>query len=162
MNLQAIDNEKISLELFDQLPQDQVDRVFAGEVVDICPEFLGFVGVYKYLSVMIPYHFTVVDLGCGFNPQSFYFTQHKRFVAVDNFPRAERFKSPNCDFYQMSIEDFIRKHLADFCLEETFAICSFVPPWGADNMELVRNNFKNVYTYYPHERGENHTVKPRG
>lgn len=142
--------EKDNIALYDMLPKDQIERVFAKNVGDIETNFLGFVSIYKRLSEIIPKHFTVVDLGCGHNAQSFYFTNHKRYIAIDNFPDTECFISPNCIFYDLSIKDYIAGHLKDLCIEETFAICSYVPPWGADNNKLVRENFKNIFTYYPH------------
>ena len=143
-------NEELNIKLFDKLPRHQKDRVFSSKWCDIEPGFMGFLKIYKFLSDIIPKHWTVVDLGCAYNPQSFYFTEHKRFIAVDNFSGVERFLATGTEFYEMSIECFIEKHLDDLFLDETFAICSYVPPWGADNMKLVRESFKNVFTYYPH------------
>lgn len=142
--------EQDNIELYNILPKDQIKRVFAQRNADLEPNFLGFVSIYKRLSEIIPIHFTVVDLGCGYNAQSFYFIKHKKYIAVDNFPNMECFISPNCVFYKSSIEEYLDKHLLDLDIEETFAICSYVPPWGGDNNKLVRTNFKNIFTYYPH------------
>lgn len=143
-------HEEISIELFEIIPPCQVERVFGQDMVDISPEFLGFVGVYKNLAQIIPAHFTVIDFGCAYNAQSFYFMGHKRFIGVDNFPGQERFVAPMTEFFEMSISDFIDTRMDEFNIKETFAICSYVPPWGADNMKLVRDNFINVFTFYPH------------
>ena len=139
-------------ELFEVLPQGQVYKVFNESSCDISYEFLGFTEIYKNLSMIIPLHFTVVDLGCGYNAQCFYFSQHKRYVSVDAY-KHEKFKCDNCDIYEKSIEDFIKDDIGQFNLDETFAICSYVPPWGGDNMAMVRAAFKCVFTYYPYGGG---------
>lgn len=141
-------------ELWDKIPEEQLRAVFGQGMCDLSHDFLGFTETYFHLAKIIPKHFTVIDLGAAFNPQCFYFTEHKKFIAVDRSLENEeptiRFKAENCEIFDMDIKDFLDKHLGDFNLEETFAIINFVPPWGQDNMELVRKSFKNVFTYYPH------------
>jgi hypothetical protein len=131
------------------LPKDQIERVLNQKYCDIDLNFLGFTDIYENLSKIIPKHFTVIDLGCAYNPQCFYFTEHKQFVAVD-ISECEKFKSDNCLIFQKSIEDFILENIKDYNLDETFAICSYVPPWGGDNREMARKAFKNIFVYYPH------------
>lgn len=135
--------------LWDKLPKEQIKKVFEQECCDIDGEFLGFTDIYERLAEMIPKHFTIIDLGCAYNPQCFYFTEHKKYVAVD-ISDCVKFQSENCIIYQKSIEDFIADNLKDYDLEETFAICSYVPPWGGNNGEMVRKAFKNLFVYYPH------------
>ena len=50
----------------------------------------------------------------------------------------------------LTLHNFCEKNLKDYDLEETFAICSYVPPWGGDNTGMVRKAFKNLFVYYPH------------
>lgn len=134
---------------FEDLPTDQLDRVFGQELCDIDGEFFGFTDIYENLSKIIPKHFDVIDLGCAYNSQCVLFNDHKSFTAVDIGER-ERFTQDNCTIYVMTIEQFIADHIGKFNLKETFAICSYVPPWGGDNMKMVRDSFINVFTYYPH------------
>lgn len=130
------------------IPQEQFDRVFAYDMCDIDYEFLGFTEIYEHLAAIVPAHWTIVDLGCAFAPQAWLFRDHKAYVGVDlNTP--VRFSAPNTKHYEISIEDFVKEHAADFDQHTTFAICSYVPPWHGDNMKIARNNFKNVFTYYP-------------
>lgn len=136
-------------ELLKVIPQSQQDEVFADDECDISYDFLGFTEIYKHLSMVIPEHFMVVDLGCAFNAQCFYFIDHRKYIAVD-VSKCKKFKAHNCVIYEKSIENFIRDDMGQFDLDETFAICSYVPPWGGDNIEMVRQAFKNVFTYYPH------------
>ena len=76
-------NEETSLMIYNMIPEDQKRAVFGQERCEIEPEFLGFVKIYKNLSEIIPKHFTVIDFGCAYNPQSFLFKDHKQFIAVD-------------------------------------------------------------------------------
>lgn len=136
-------------ELLKILPKEQSEKVFNQPNCEIEPIFIGFTDIYKALSTIIPKHFTVIDLGCCYNPQCYYFIEHKEYIAVD-ISDCIKWEAPNCRIFTMSIEEFIKTHLRDFFLEETFAICSYVPEWGADNGKLVREAFKNVFVYYPH------------
>lgn len=141
--------EAANAELLQTIPREELDRVLSSDRCDIDATFLGFVGIYKNLSRIIPRHFTVVDLGCGYNPQSYFFAEHRRFIAVDNFRGTTRFQAPGTEFIESSIHDFIQGRLSGLALAQTFAICSYVPPWGHDNIRLVREAFENVFTYYP-------------
>jgi len=140
--------------IIELLPKEQIEKVFDQKDCDIDYDFLGFTEIYKSLSEIIPKHFTIVDLGCAYNPQCFYFTEHKKYVAVD-VSDCVKFQSDNCEIYEKRIEDFISQDLNKFDLEETFAICSYVPSWGGDNGEMVRKAFKNCFVYYPHGGYEN-------
>lgn len=130
------------------LPPEQVDRVFAQDMCDIDPEFLGFTNIYIALASIIPKHWTVIDLGCAYSPQAFVFREHKAYVGVDLYTK-ERFCAPNSTHYEMTIADFLTDHGGAFDLDRTFAICSYVPPWHGDNIGLVKRHFKNVFTFYP-------------
>lgn len=135
--------------LWEKLPKNQIDAVFSQQYCDIDTDFLGFVAIYENLSQVIPKHFIVVDLGCAYNPQCFFFEDHKEYIAVD-VSDSVKFKSTNCRIIQATIQDFIENQTKELNLDETFAICSYVPPWGADNGRLAREFFKNVFVYYPH------------
>lgn len=150
-------DDELIKELLDLLPISQKERVFKQDLCDIGHGFLGFIEIYKTLSQIIPKHFTIIDLGCAYNPQCFYFLEHKKYVAVD-YSKIKKFQSNNCEIFIKSISSFIKENLDNYNLDETFAICSYVPPWGDDNGQLVRNAFKNVFVYYPHG-GFDHIVK---
>lgn len=135
--------------IWNLMPADQIDRVFAHDTCDISSEFLGFTGVYLALASIIPKHFTVVDLGCAYAPQAHIFQGHKAYIGVD-VSDCPRFSALNTTHYQMTIDDFIQQHAGDLDHDRSFAICSYVPPWyRADNQLLVRNAFKNVFAFYP-------------
>lgn len=143
----------IHSDLLTILPKNQIKRVFHQDICDIDPEFLGFLHIYKALSEIIPKHWAIIDLGCAYNPQCFYFTEHKRYIAVDN-DEVEKFKAPNCIIYEISIKDFVLYDLNDLFLQydlnlkETFVILNYVPLKEEDHL-LVKAIFKNLYVYYP-------------
>lgn len=143
-------HEIISMELFNMLPKEQVERVFNQYMIDIMPQFLGFITTYKYLSQLIPKHCTIVDLGCAYNAQCFLFTEHKKYIAVDSFPETERFISKNCEIKVKRISEFIKEDISELNMKETFAILNYVPMWGEENKRIVQDTFENLYVYYPH------------
>ena len=146
------DPEESNYRLLSLLPKEQLERVLNQRQCDIEPDFLGFIDVYEHLAQIIPLHFTVIDLGCAYNPQCFLFIRHKKYIAVDLF-NGEKFKSENCDLITKSIEQFIQEDLIKYDLNETFAICSYV---GTDLQRIVQSAFKNVFTYYPcHKEAQN-------
>lgn len=130
------------------MPADQLERVFNQQECDIDQEFLGFTNVYLALATIIPKHWTVIDLGCAYAPQAMIFKDHVRYLGID-YGGKERFHAPNTEHFDMTIATFISRHIHDFDQNTTFAICSYVPPWHNDNVDLARSSFKNVFTYYP-------------
>src|ERR1035437_8781883 len=91
-------------ELLSIIPEEQFKHVMSGLMVDIGCEFLGFVDIYKNLSAIIPKHFTVIDLGCAFAPQAFFFKDHRKYVGVDDTLSAdERFHADNTEHHNMTI-----------------------------------------------------------
>lgn len=130
------------------LPRDQFERIMDYASGDIGLEFLGFTEIYFSLASIIPSYWTILDLGCAYAPQAFIFKDHKAYIGVDRH-EGERFTAPNTTHYRLSIGEFIAQHGATLDQDTTFAICSYVPPWGEDGIELARRSFKNVFTYYP-------------
>lgn len=129
------------------IPKEQLNAVFAQDC-DIDIEFLGFTAIYQSLAAIIPKHWTVLDLGCAFAPQAWLFKDHAAYIGVDMGDRV-RFHAPNTIHYTMTIREFIETKSQELARESTFAICSYVPPWVDDNRKLVRENFTNVFVYYP-------------
>lgn len=151
---------RASLEVFDMIPREQIRQVFKGTAsAEIEPAHLGNVLTYKNLAELIPEEWTVVDLGCSYNAQSYLFQNHLRHIAVDyhhdynepgedkEYLKSFRFMAPNCELFEMSIQKFIMVHVPWLDLATTFAICSWVPDERA--AELVRRTFPNNFTIYP-------------
>ena len=136
--------------VLDMIPSEEVERVLSQNMCDIEPGFLGFMDVYYHLAQIIPEHFTVVDLGCAYAAQGYLFTEHKAYIGVDSYEGTVCFNAPNSTIHRCTIREFVDGDAKSLNMPETFAICSYVPPWGEDNMALVRSTFRNVFTYYPH------------
>ena len=114
----------------------------AADYCDIDGTFMGFMDVYKALSEIIPKHWTIVDFGCSYAPQCYYFRNHKGYIGVDS-STPKRFEAKNTSHLYGTIQDFINTDVDS----PIFAICSYVPHFHA--AELVRKNFKNCFVYYP-------------
>jgi hypothetical protein len=150
--------EEDSRELFRAISQEdpaQVERVFEGCArVELDPDFLGFVGLYKRLAEMIPLHWGVVDLGCAYAPQAWYFREHAFYVGVDHSDSCEfgpfvRFAFGNTQHVVGSIEEYLDA-LPRFEVP-VFAIASYVPA-QPETMRRVRETFQDLFVFYPKSR----------
>ena len=148
---QKIDDQfKIATEyLLNTVPEEQFDRVFNQKECDIEPEFLGFIDTYYLLAKLIPTDFTVIDFGCAYAPQCFFFKDHHKYIGVDVSHETEKFKTDNSEFHDLGIEEYIKQNILTINQGETFVICNYVPNWYSENIKLVKENFNNVYTFYP-------------
>lgn len=133
--------------------KERVMRSDASAEIDANNHMCGGATYYN-LSKMIHKDWTVIDIGCAYNPQSYLFTQHARHIAIeppqgDSDFHFEFFKAPNTELLFMTGQEFIENELPklDLNLDKTFAIVNYVPS-GACNL-LARETFKNIYTYYP-------------
>jgi hypothetical protein len=108
---------------------------------DIGPEFLGFMTTYFYLSKIIPKERIIVDLGCAYAFQAYYFRKHAGYIGVDcaDFPKL---KTDNSRHYLMSIDEFAEKEAAK--IENPFAICNYC----STNTNLIRSTFEDIYVFY--------------
>ncbi len=109
---------------------------------------------YYLLAQMLWEDWTVIDIGCSYNAQSYLFAQFKRYIGVDMPFRAkefhfERFQAEGTEFYEMSGQKFITDVLPKLNLDlrKTFAICHYVPDDSCSR--LVRNVFPNCFVLYP-------------
>lgn len=141
--------EDITSYLHSMIPKDEWERV--SKESEIYPEFSCFADTYYHLSQIIPEDYTVIDFGAAYNAQSYFFTKHKKFIAVNPYSMAGdngMFCPPNCEVYRMTTGEFLRS--MDYPKEEVFAICNFVPNWyNEDSIQLVKEHFRYVYTFYP-------------
>ena len=140
-----------SYELWERLLADphykvQAERIMNKFCGDIDPSCLGFMDVYYHLSMIIPKGRVIYDLGCSYAFQAYYFRSHKAYVGVDLGKKKFRLFCPNTKHLEMSIQQFVETQKVE---SPHFAICSYVPPWGGDNQELVRQSFKHLFVYYP-------------
>lgn len=137
-------------DILNYIPKEEVDRLFKKNYRmegNMDYDFMGFTRVYKSLLNIVPKHFTIIDLGCCYAPQSYYFKDYKAYIGVDKLEE-ERFSTENTIHYRMSIQEFIKMELPmlHLDLEECFAICSYVPDDEAT--KLARETFPNILVYY--------------
>lgn len=138
-------------EVFEYLPIEEADRLFKKNYRmsgNLDYTHMGFTRVYKSLLSIVPKHYTIIDLGCSYAAQCYFFKDYEAYIGVD-VDDEERFATDNTTHYQMSMQKFIKEILPDLHLnlKECFAICSYVP--DAEGTELARHTFPNILVYYP-------------
>lgn len=142
-------SERLNLFLYSLIPKEEYNRVSLDS--HICPEFLCFAETYYHLSMLIPTDWTIIDFGAAYNAQSYFFTGHKAFYAINPMSCEGdngMFCPPNCKIFRMTTKEFIQTQ--DYPKEKVFAICNYVPNWyGEDSIELVKKHFRFCYTFYP-------------
>ena len=133
-------NDNIACELAEKYPE-MFREVLEQDMVDIDGTFLGFVDTYYYLSKLIPKSWTIVDFGCAYNPQAYYFRKHRAFIGVNAGIR-KRFHFENTDLFDGTIADYLKQNPPK---EKVFAICNNVP---SAETSLVREYYPNCFIYY--------------
>ena len=140
-------------ELFQIIPREKLDEVFqtSKTVSAECDySFLGFEEIYKAVTLFVPKNKVIIDFGCAYAFQSWYFRDYKKYIGVDCGVKPEDvLKTDNSEFFFMTIQDFCRKsfHSLGYSLDDVFAICSYVPDDNART--LVRMCFPHCLVYYP-------------
>lgn len=139
------ENKKL-LDILSAEYPEQLHKVLSSENCDISPDFLGYLAPYSQLSKIIPSHWTVLDLGCSWAPQAYYFNLHYSYIGVDNNCKVEdRFTFENTHHLNMSIEEF----LSLYDLESpVFCICSYVNAVEG-TLSSIRLRLLNLFMYYP-------------
>lgn len=142
--------EEITSYLLSLIPKEEIEAK-QDSMRDLAPKFAGFVDVYYHLSKIIPKDWTVIDFGAGYNAQSYFFTGHKKYIAVNPISGIKEDNgmlcAPNCEIFRMTTGEFVSK--VDYPKEKVFAICNNVPNWyGENSMRIVHRHFKNCYTFY--------------
>lgn len=138
-------------DLFNIIPKEDIEEVFqksktASAEMDYT--FMGFEDVYKSVKDFVPKTRVIIDLGCAYAPQSYYFKDHRSYIGVDIHIPDFHFKTSNSSFYEMSIQDFCKKVIEKkWNLDNMFAICSYIPDEAA--RKIVRETFPNCLVYFP-------------
>lgn len=140
-------------ELFKLIPRDKIDQIFqtsytVGAECDI--SFLGFEEVYKAVTMFVPKRKIIIDCGCSYAFQSWYFRDYQKYIGVDcGSSINDVLETENSEFYFVTIQHFIKKVFPTLghSLDDVFAICSYVP--DGESREMVRNFFPHCLVYYP-------------
>lgn len=141
--------------LIDRIPTEDWNRVLASAAAAEIDETSLTCLNYEPLATLIPKHWTVIDFGCAYNAQSYWFQEHDRLISVDlPFPESpnitfERFHPSWCELYEMSIKEWIERYFHTIDTQNTFAICGYVP---SREVVEVRMKFANLFVYYPSPR----------
>lgn len=140
-------------ELFKLIPKEKIEKVFeTSKTVDAeCDfAFLGFEDVYKAVTLFVPKNRVIIDLGCAYAFQSWYFRDYRKYIGIDNgVNKNDVLETENSEFYFVSIQEFIKEVFPQlgYRKEEVFAICSYVPDEEARKM--IGESFPHCLVYYP-------------
>ena len=160
--------ENEACDLYKKIPREKLDELFenSGCSADMDFTFLGFEDTYQKVLELAPESMTILDLGCAYATQSWYFKDHAKYIGVDIGPYygakggietyEDKIKcvlrTDKSEFYFESIQKFIKDTLPTLGLDldNVFAVCSAVPDENA--RVLVRDTFPNYLDWYPGER----------
>lgn len=136
-------------DLIKQIPKELIDKMFKNADIDVDYTFLCFEEVYKAVTWFVPKNTIIIDFGCAYAFQSWYFKDYKKYIGVEiHGNKYSVLKLDNSEFYFMSIQEFISDFdKLGYDKEEVFAICSYVPDKQA--RQMVRENFPYCLVYYP-------------
>lgn len=139
------------------IPDEEWERVMKSDAsAEISPNSLMCGGAtYYHLSNLIDKNWCVVDFGVSYAAQSYLFENHKRYIAIEPFPKDidglhfEMFHAPKMELYSMSGQKFLKEVFPTLGLDidKTMAIINYVP--SEELCKMVRETFKNVWSYYP-------------
>lgn len=132
-------------ELFRMIPKEKIDEVFekSYSVSGECDHtFLGFEEVYKAVTLFTQKDTVIIDIGCAYAFQSWYFRNYDKYIGVTlDLQYNDVLHTDNSEFYFMSGQEFIKYAFPALGIkkEKCFAICFYVPDW--ELQEQVRNFF---------------------
>ena len=140
------------------ISKEELNRVFRESETassEIDPTFLCFESEYLEVVDNTDKDDIIIDLGCGYDAQCFYFKDYDRYIAVDlPFENNVRFNAGNTELYLMSIQQFINEVLPTLGLDlsNVVAVCNAVPDFEA--RELVKKTFPRHYVAYPGQESD--------
>lgn len=150
-------------DLFTKIPKEELSRLFeesdAGAELDF--SYLGFENIYQKVLEIAPKDMIILDLGCAYATQSWYFRDYAAYIGIDlgnayDNPTYEDnlkgvIQTENSRFFFEPIQSFISNTLPILHLDlnNVFAVCSAVPDREA--RQMVKNTFPNYLDWYPGE-----------
>lgn len=150
------------------IPKSEMNRVFResySAAAEIGPDFMCFEEPYQAAVRVADKDSIILDLGCAYAPQAYYFSKCKHYIGVDlpmvrpehplNYPNIKpetRFHPDNARFYIMTIQQFIQTVLPELKLDmnHVIAVCSAVPDTQA--RQFVIDTFPIHYVSYPGQK----------
>lgn len=139
-------------ELFRIVPREKLDYLFQHSCASAALDytFLGSEDVYRPVSDYVSKDKVILDLGCSFAVQSWYFRPFKKYIGVDVcMDDNSVIHTENSAYYFTSIQEFIQDIFPKlgYGLDDVYAILSYVPDWQAE--ELVLKTFPHCRVVYP-------------
>lgn len=119
---------------------------------DIDPTFVGFIDIYRHLSNIIPRNRVIVDIGCAYAFQAYYFRNHRFYVGIDPTPKEDRFQIPNSIHHELLVQSsayLMGLNYGVNCTEPLFAICSYCPDNRAT--KAMKEAFRDCFSFYPQQ-----------
>lgn len=148
---------------FSKIEHDEWERVLKSDAwAEIsCNNLMCDADGYYYLSKMIDKDMVVIDIGSSYNAQSYFFTEHAKYIAVEpperneegNHWHFEHFQAPGTELYRAWGQDFIKNIFPTLGIDpdQVFCICTWVP--SDEVKKMIAETFPHHYIYYPHRRG---------
>ena len=139
---------------FKIIPKEEIERVFRESdtaSAEMDPSFLCFEDAYRIAAGIANKDTVILDFGCAYAPQSYYFTHCAKYIGIDlPFGNDVRFSPKNAAFYLMSGQQFIENILPriEHNKYNTIAICSWCP--DRELQEMVKG-FRNHIVCYGNE-----------
>lgn len=127
---------------------DAVHAYLERNECDVDPSFLGFTDIYQHLAEIVPKENTVIDFGCAYGFQAWYFRHHAKYIGIDAHV-SEFFTLPelkNCEFVTMCGQDWLDANRKTPLIDH-FAICSYVP--DPSLRAMVKTRLRNCFVFYP-------------
>lgn len=140
-------------ELFTLIPKDEIDKIFSESntaSAELDYTFFGFEKVYKAVAMFVPKSKIIIDFGCAYAFQSWYFKNYEKYIGVDcSTSSKDVLRTDNSQFFFMSIQAFIKDQFPKlgYKKEDIFAVCSYVPDEEA--RMIVKECFPYCLVYYP-------------
>lgn len=173
-------NSLISNNLFDEIQKNYPEQIKLASIddcatIEVEPECMTCDDtMYKALSITIPKHWVVVDIGCAYAAQAYYFKDHKKYIGIDLNPVGVckdfknlkegifRFTFDNTEHWVKNAVDLTKDDFKDLDLSQTFAIMNYNPLWTktgtedqSDKIKGIISLFQNVYCFFPSFNKEN-------
>ena len=139
-------------QLFKMIPKNLLNELFENShaSAELDYTFLCFEDIYLKALEVITSDTVVIDLGCAYATQSWFFKDCKKYIGIDCAGDEKSvIHTKNSEYYFMDIQKFIRERLPilDIDLDNVFAVCSAVPDDEA--RQMVLETFPYHLVYYP-------------
>ena len=152
-------------DLFKQIPKEKLEYLFKHSDAsgELDATFLGFEDPYRVVKDIADKDMVIIDFGCAYAAQSWYFRDHVKYIGVDGWSDKDSvIHTENSEYYFTTIQDFIKRawpvlQYTGMTTDNVFAVCSAVPDKEA--REMVLTTFKNCLDWYPCEKV---TIKQNG